>query len=182
MDTLELLKKRYSPRAFSDKKISEEDIEKIFEAGRWAASAYNEQPWRFYYATKENMESYNKFIDCMIEFNQAWAKNSYMIVLSTAKKTFSHNGKDNNHSWYDVGQSVANMVIEATSLGIHTHQMSGFFPEKAKELFNIPDEYEPVSMIVFGYLGDPGILPDELRKMEGKPRTRKEIKEIFTKF
>lgn len=181
MDIIDIIKNRHSPRAFSDKAIDKKDLAKIFECARWAASAYNEQPWRFIYASKTNNVKYNKLLDCLVEFNQIWAKTADVLIITLAKKNLSRNDKPNRHYMYDLGQSVANMAIAAESLGMHMHQMGGYYKEKVIEHFNISDEYESASIIALGYKGDSSILPEEFRKIEDNPRERKTLDEIILK-
>ncbi|MDR2011092.1 MAG: nitroreductase family protein [Bacteroidales bacterium] len=177
---LDLIKQRKSSRDFSDRPVNESDILKIFEAARWAPSSYNGQPWRFIFADKEkNPELYNTLLGIMVEFNQAWAKAAPVLVIAMTKYRNEHSGEENKHSWYDLGLAVENMVIMAESLGISTHQMSGFYPEKAREELNIPEDLEPVTMIAIGYPEKTGNLPLDIYRMETLPRERKEIDEIF---
>lgn len=176
---LDLIKIRYSPRAFSRNPVEPEKLEQLFEAARWAASAFNEQPWRFIYTTRDNEQVFQKMLECLIDFNREWVKNVPVVVLTLAKKSFSHNGKTNTTAWYDLGQSVANLAMEATALGLHIHQMSGFSADKARELFRIPPDFDPVTMIAIGYKGDPAVLPEDIRKLEDRPRERKPLDEIL---
>ncbi|HNQ68233.1 MAG TPA: nitroreductase family protein [Bacteroidales bacterium] len=179
MDMLELIKARRSPRGFFDKQISEEDINKIFDAGRWAASSYNGQPWRFIYADKEkNPELYETLLGLMAEFNQAWAKAAPVLMITMVRVKYEHTGEKYKHAWHDLGLAVGNMSIMAQSLGISLHTMGGFDVDRAREELNIPDSLEPVTMIAFGYGGLPGNLPLDIYKMEILPRVRKEIEEI----
>lgn len=181
MKIIDIIKNRHSPRAFSDKIVSENDLIKIFECAQWAASAYNEQPWRFIYANKADNAKYNKLLDCLVESNQVWAKSADVLIITLAKKNLTRNNKPNRHYMYDLGQSVANMAIAAESLGMHMHQMGGYFKDKVIEHFDIPDEYESVSMIALGYKGDASILPEDLRANENKARVRKALDEIILK-
>ncbi|MDD3739702.1 MAG: nitroreductase family protein [Bacteroidales bacterium] len=179
MDMLELIKSRRSPRGFFDKQVSEEDLNKIFDAGRWAASSYNGQPWRFIYADKEkNPELYETLLGIMVEFNQAWVKAAPVLILTMVRVKYEHTGEKYLHAWHDLGLAVGNMSIMAQSLGISLHTMGGFDPDKAREELNIPNSLEPVTMIAVGYGGLPGNLPLDIYKMEILPRERKEITEI----
>jgi nitroreductase len=179
MDILELIKKRRSPRGFWDKDISDEDLEKLFEAARWAASSYNSQPWRFIYGKKsKNPEVFDSIFSVLTEFNQAWAKAVPVLILAMATNKYEANGQDYKHSWHDLGLAVANMALTAEDLGFNMHIMGGFDSDKAREIFNIPDNIDPVSVIALGYGGLPGNLPLDIYKMEIAPRIRKEISEF----
>ncbi len=166
LDTI--IAQRYSPRNFADRSVSDESIRQVFEAARHAPSSYNEQPWRFIYATREQSETYQKLLSCINEYNQSWATGAPILMLSLAKKHFSQNGKPNRHAWHDTGTAVGFLLLKATELDLYAHQMAGFYPDKAREAFNISDEYEPVVMMALGYLGE-----------EERPeKPRKEINEF----
>ncbi len=172
---IDLLKNRWSPRAFSSESIEEEKIMSLLEAARWAPSCYNEQPWNFILFKKENLEDYNKILDVLSPRNRLWAKNAPLIMLSVAKMNFERNNKFNRYSLYDVGGAVANLTLQATSMGLYVHQMAGFDSEKAEELLNIPEGYKPVTAIAVGYLGNKEDLPEEFNRSESAPRNRKSI-------
>jgi nitroreductase len=176
-----LLARRWSPRAFSDRTVEPEKLRTLLEAARWAPSSYNEQPWSFIVATKENRDEYDRLLSCLVEGNIRWAQHAPVLMLSVAKLYFDRNRKENRHALHDVGLAVGNLVTQATALGLSAHQMAGFHVEKARELFNIPEGHEPVAMIVIGYLGDAETLPEPLRERELAPRTRKPLEAfVFT--
>jgi nitroreductase len=174
---INLIKKRWSPRAFSSIPIEHEKIMSLIEAARWAPSCFNEQPWTFI-LFKKNQDAYKKIIDIISPKNQLWAKAAPLIILSVAKINFERNGKTNKHALYDVSAAVSNLTMQANSLGLYVHQMAGFNSEKAKELFNIPDGYEPVTAIAIGYLGSKDELPVEFIKSETAARNRKSLSEF----
>ncbi len=174
---VEVIPHRWSPRSFADRDVSSEDLKKVFEAARWAASSFNEQPWRFFVGRRGDA-AYTRILDSLVAPNQAWAKSAPVLILSAARKHFSHNGDPNAHAWYDVGQATANLALQATALGMHTHSMAGFDHFKAQQSFRLPADYETVAVTALGYLGDPAALPDHLRKMEESPRNRKELKDL----
>lgn len=178
MEILNSIKNRFSPRAFSNKKVENEKMMALFEAARWAPSSYNGQPWRFIYATQDNKELWDKLFDALGEFNQIWVKNAPVLVMVVARKTYEHNQQEYKHNWHDVGLAVGNMANQATEMGLYMHQMGGFDYQKAAENINLPDELEPVSMIAIGYKGDITVLPEDFQKMENQPRTRKSLDEI----
>jgi len=177
----DLIRHRWSPRAFDSRAVEPEKLRSLFEAARWAASSYNAQPWFFIVATKDQPENYKKILDCFVEFNQGWAKSAPAVALSVARMKFEHNGAPNNHAFHDVGQAAANLALEAANLGLQIHQMAGILPEKAREIFSIPEGYEAVAGIAIGYPGDHTTLPDQLRAQEQAPRTRKPLDSfVFT--
>lgn len=173
----DLICSRWSPRAFSDRTVEDDKLRIMLEASRWAASSYNEQPWSFIIATKDQPAEYSDLFSCLVEFNQSWANSAPVLILSVAKLHFDNNGKENHHAFHDVGAASCNLAIQALALDLFVHQMAGFDSAKARSLFNIPDGYEPVAMMAVGYLGDPQILPDSLREKELAPRIRKPLTE-----
>jgi nitroreductase len=177
----DLLRRRWSPRAFSERAIEREKLHRLFEAARWAPSSNNEQPWSFVMATKAHPEEYAKLLHCLNERNQVWAQRAPVLMLSVARMTFSDDGTPNRHAFHDVGQAIADLTVEATDLGLRVHQMAGFDVERARETLAIPAGYEPVAMVVIGYYGDPTLLPEPLQQRERAPRRRKPTREfVFT--
>jgi len=178
---LDFLRKRWSPRAFADRPVEPTKLQSVLEAARWAPSSSNEQPWNFIVASKDNAQEFDRMLACLFEKNQAWAKNAPMLMISVAAKNFAQSGKPNRHYFHDVGLAVSDMITQATALDLFVHQMAGFSPDKARETYGIPETHEPVAAIAVGYLGDPDLLPGDLRERELKPSTRKPLKEfVFT--
>lgn len=175
---LDVIEKRWSPRAFSDKLIAKQDILTMLEAARWAASAFNEQPWRFIVAPKDQSKDYEKALSCLRKGNQSWAINAPLIILTVVKTTFSNTGGENKNARYDLGQAVSALVLQAAKLDIYAHQMAGIYPEKVKEKYHLSDEHEAVTAIALGYLGDLEQLPADLQEREKSARVRKSIEEI----
>lgn len=171
----DLLKQRWSPLAFSEQKVEAEQLGSILEAARWAASSYNEQPWSFIVATKENPREFERLLSCLAEGNQVWAKNAPVLMITVAKLHFEKNGKENRHAFHDVGQAVSNLAVQATALGIYIHQMAGFDVPKARELYSIPEGYEPVAAVALGYGAEAETLPENLQQRELAPRFRKPV-------
>ncbi|NOZ46686.1 MAG: nitroreductase [Chlorobi bacterium] len=174
----ELIDKRYSPRAFSNKMVSKEQLSELFTAASYAASAFNEQPWRFIYATQEQPEKYNQLLNCLNDGNKIWAKKAPVLIVTIAKMRFSKNNKPNNYAIYDLGQAVATMAVQATQLGLYMHQMAGFSVEKAKNNLDIPGGYSVITMIALGNLGEKKDLPDNFQQSENQPRMRNAINEF----
>ena len=171
----ELVSHRWSPRAFDTRPVEPEKLRSLFEAARWASSSYNAQPWFYIVATKDEPETYNRILQSFIEFNQGWAKNAPVLAISVARLKFEHNGEPNRHAFHDVGSASANLALQATALGLQVHQMAGIIPEKARELFKIPEGYEAVAGMALGYPGDPESLSDQMKERELAPRQRKAV-------
>ena len=171
----DLISHRWSPRAFDPKPVEKEKLRSLFEAARWASSSYNAQPWHYIVGTKDDPENYAKVLSTFVEFNQGWAKNAPVVAISVASHKMPHDGSQNRHAFHDVGQASANLSLEATSLGLQVHQMAGIDPEKARQVFGIPEHFEAVAGIALGYPGDPMTLPEgRMRDGETGARQRKE--------
>lgn len=176
LPVIEPILERWSPLAFDPKPVEEEKIRAMFEAARWAPSAYNEQPWRYVYALKGDPK--RDALENLLVAGNAWAKNAGMLVLSFAKKTFAHNGNPNRHHMHDLGAASAYLVAQATALGLVTHQMSGYDADNANEMLGVPPDYEPGSMIAVGYYAGQEGLDEGMKKREDGPRVRKALDEI----
>lgn len=147
----------------------------LFEAASWAPSSYNEQPWRFVYATREQQEKYDLLFSFLGEWNQAWVKSAPMLAVGIIKKNYTHNNKPNKHAAHDLGMASATLAQQATAMGLHVHFMGGFDATIANEGLNLGDDFEAYTMFVVGYLGEVADLPESYREEEIKPRTRKPL-------
>lgn len=167
---------RWSPRAFWDQPVPDEDLEAVFEAARWAPSSYNEQPWRFVYATSQ--EDRERFLEAILPGNRAWAQDAPVLVYVVAKTTFEHDGKPNGHAWFDTGAAWMSLALQARQLGLHTHAMGGIEPTKAAEIIDLPDDHEVVCALAIGYRAPLETLPDELAAEETEPSDRQAVETI----
>jgi nitroreductase len=174
----ELVAARWSPYAFQDRPVPEADLLSVFEAARWAASSFNEQPWTYLVATKETPHQFQQMLSCLIEFNQVWAKAAPVLALGIVRLRFARNGQANRAAVHDLGLAAGNLLVEATARGLCVHQMLGILPDKAREIFAIPDGYEAWTGIAIGYRGDPLNLPDTLQERERLPRQRKPLRQF----
>jgi nitroreductase len=174
----DLFRQRWSPRAFSSRDVSSEDLRSVLEAARWAASSYNEQPWRFFIARKSDPEPFKRFLDVLVPANQVWASSAPVLIIMAAQKKFTHNGADNYYALHDTGQALAHLMLQATALGLHAHAMAGFDREKARKEIGIPDDYAIGAAVALGYLGNPDQLPEQMRKAEMAKRQRKPLREV----
>jgi nitroreductase len=174
----ELLKKRYSTRAFADKSIEHEKIINLLEAARWSPSSMNGQPWRFIISSKLDTVNFNNLVGILNESNQIWAKNAAVLILTIANLDFDSAGQLNKHALYDLGNAVASLTFQATAMDLFVRQMGGFNADKARMVFSIPTGYEPVSVLALGYKGNPDALPEPLKLREKAVRTRKGLYEI----
>jgi nitroreductase len=174
----ELIAKRWSPYAFSDRAVSTKDLQSLFEAARWTASSNNEQPWRYIVATKDTPTEFERLLSCLVEGNQPWAKMAPVLALGCAVLNSSRTNQPNAAALHDLGQASATLSLEATARGLHVHQMAGILPDKARELYNIPADVRPLTALAIGYVGSPDALPERYRPRDLSPRQRKPLTEF----
>ena len=167
---------RWSPRAMSGEKISDEELFSLFEAARWAPSSFNNQPWRFIYAKRET-ENWDKFFDLLMDGNKTWCDNAAVLIVLISKTTFDYNGKFSSSHSLDAGSAWENLALQGSSKELVIHGMQGFDYDKAKEVLNVPDDFKVEMMISVGKPGNIKQLPDKLQQME-VPSGRKKINEI----
>jgi nitroreductase len=168
----ELIAKRWSPRAFEPKPVPTEALRSVLEAARWAASSFNEQPWRFLVARREDSEEFERMLGCLMEGNQSWAKNAGVLILTVAKETFTRNDRPNRSAFHDVGLAAGNLSLQATDLGLRVHQMAGIEVDKIRKTYDVPEGFQPLTGIAIGYPGSVEQLPEPLRAPEIAPRQR----------
>ncbi|MEI7662182.1 MAG: nitroreductase family protein [Bacteroidota bacterium] len=173
----DLAKKRWSPRAFLNKPVETGKLVSLLEAARWSASGGNEQPWRFIIGMNPD-DSWQKIFSTLNEGNRPWNREVPVLILACGNKISSWDGGISPFFQYDVGQAVAHLSLEATHQGLHLHQMGGFSATAARELFEIPEDFEVLTVIAIGYIGDPDTLPEKFRERELQDRTRKALSEI----
>lgn len=178
-----LIAARWSPRAFdASKSVSHAQIIALLEAARWAPSCFGDQPWRFIVWDKyTDQAAWNQAFDCIVSSNQAWVKDAPVLILACADSLFNHNQSPNRWAQYDTGAAVENLCLQATSMGLVTHQMGGFNGDKTREVFAIPTQYTPMAMLAVGYMDDASNLPDELKARELAERKRRALGELFFK-
>lgn len=177
---LDVIARRWSPRAFTNQVVSTEDLHKIFTAASWAASSTNEQPWRFFFG-RNGDSTFAKILDSMAEANQVWAKHAPVLLLSVGKNIFSpgpYTGRPNPYALHDTGAASAFLALQTSALGLYAHGVGGFDHEKARAHFNIPADFEIGACWAIGYLGDPDSLPERLKQRELAARTRKPLAEF----
>ncbi|MFC0407337.1 nitroreductase family protein [Roseomonas elaeocarpi] len=175
-----LFLERWSPRAFADEMISEADLLTMIEAGGWAASSYNSQPWRFLYA-RRGTAHWDKFLALLNPFNQSWAKNASALVILVSNSLMQPPGADkpvpsHSHS-LDAGAAAGNFALQATRMGWQAHGMVGFDLERAFTELNVPQGYRVEAAYAIGKQGDKFTLPEGLQARE-MPSPRKPVREI----
>jgi nitroreductase len=174
----ELLADRWSPYGFADRPVPEEDLRSLFEAARWAASSYNEQPWTYFVATRTSAAEFERLLSCLVPANQAWAKAAPVLALGVVSLKFAQNHKDNRAAVHDLGLASANLVTEATARGISVHQMIGILPDRARELYQIPENSEAWTALAIGYRANTSEEPAGLSERDLAPRHRKPVSQF----
>lgn len=177
----DIIANRWSPRAYdANKAMTKAQIISLLEAARWAPSCFGDEPWRFIVWDKnQDAQAWEKASACLVPGNEEWAKDAPVLVLICANKLFSHNQKPNRWSGYDTGAAAVSLCLQATSMGLITHQMGGFDGEKTRAAFGIPDQIEMMSMLAVGYAANADTLSDELKERELAARKRRPIGELF---
>jgi nitroreductase len=169
---------RWSARSFADRAVSPADLRKVFEAARWAASSSNEQPWRFLVGLRDSL-TYQKIFSTLAESNQRWAGAAPVLILGVASGRFTRNGVTNAYALYDLGAAASYLTLQASALGLTSHQMAGYDHDAARQLFEIPEGYSLGSVIALGYQGEPANLSDPRHlEQEITPRARKTSSEF----
>lgn len=169
---------RWSPRAFDGSAIPEADLRTIFDAARWAPSAFNYQPWRFLYAVKDDAH-WEDFLSILIPFNQSWASNAsaLIFILSDTQMVSAEGASDLHSHSFDAGAAWAQLGLQALKLGYHTHGMTGIDFDKARDVLGVPERFRVEAAVAIGRIADPSGLPEGLRDRE-VPSGRKPLEEI----
>lgn len=182
-EVIDLIERRWSPRAFDrTKDVSQAELFRLFEAARWAPSASNEQPWRFVSASRSrSAEAFAALLSSLTTKNRAWAEAAPVLVLVAVHETRPGEAGANARAsaWYDAGQAVGFMALQATAMGLSIRQMEGFDTVRAREACAVPSSFKPAVVMAIGYAGDPDSLAHEShRSSERQPRTRRPVSEF----
>jgi len=170
---------RWSPCAFADRPVATEDLQSIFEAARWSASSYNEQPWNYIVSTQAEPDAFKTMLSCLVDANQVWAKRAPVLALGVTRLTFAASGKENLAAHHDLGAASTTLQIEATIRGLHVHQMIGVLHDRVREVYGIPKEFEPLTALAIGYLAPAETLPENLQSRDKSARSRKPLREFI---
>ena len=173
-----LITQRRTRRAFSARLVEPDTLRILLEATRWTPSSMNEQPWSFIVAKRDKPTEFQRLLQCLLEFNVLWAQHAPVLMLAVAKLNFAGNGQPNRHAFYDVGQAMAALTYQAIASGLNVCQMAGFDVQKARGVFSIPANHEPVVAAAVGYQGDSGTLPEKLQLKEQAPRRRSSLEQF----
>jgi nitroreductase len=178
----DIIASRWSSVAYdAERTVSQEQLIAIMEAGRWAPSCFGDQPWRFIVCNKsENTDAWQKIYDSLAEGNQGWCANVPVLIAACHDTVFTMNDKPNPWAAYDTGAASVSMCLQATELGLTSHQMAGFSAEMISEKFSIPERYKPIAVIAIGYqVAREENIPDTVKERELAPRRRNALKENF---
>jgi nitroreductase len=180
-EILDIIRHRWSPRAFDPARVvADDDLRRLFEAARWAPSSFNEQPWRFVMADRRrHPDAFAAMLDTLDPSNRSWAQHAPVLVLIAVSLTLKRTGDVNQNAWYDAGQAVGYLTLQATSLGLAIRQMEGFDREQAARACGVPESFRPGVIMALGYAGEPDLLSTEKeRASERRPRSRQPIGEF----
>lgn len=178
-DILDIVAKRWSPRAFADRPVEPTKLRRMLEAARWTMSSRNEQPWRYVVASRdEDPEAYENVLHCLVEGNREWAQNAPVLMISFYKTAFSRNDRPNRCASHDLGAASAALTFQATAMDLYVHQMAGIHKDVIRETYDVPDDVEPMAGLAVGYLGDPEMLRGKRQDSERAPRSRTPLDEF----
>ncbi len=171
MSFFELAQKRYSVRKYESKPVEEDKLVKILEAARVAPTAVNFQPQRLIVVRQPdrlakvqkaaNIYGAPLAIIVCADYNAAWKR--------------PHDNK--NSADIDASIVTDHMMLQATELGLGTVWVGHFKPDVIKTEFNLPDQVEPVNILVIGYAAGDSVPTD--RHTDRKPLTETVFCETF---
>lgn len=174
-----MLLERVSSRAFSEERLSDEELMSLFEAARWAPSSYNNQPWRFVYARRGDAE-WDTLFRVLIDFNKSWCSRADTLIVAISKNNFEHNNEPSPTAPFDTGAAWMSLAVEAKARNIVAHAMQGFDYDALKKELHVPDSFTIEAMIAVGKAGKAETLSKDLQERE-EPSLRKPLKDIVSK-
>ncbi len=170
---------RRSPRAYSrSAELTPEQVGPLFEAARWAASSSNSQPWSFVVGFRGD-DVFSTILGTLASGNAVWAEHASALVANVTR-THTDEGKALSHAWYDLGQAVAHLSVQATVEGILVHQMGGFDSEALGNALGLDEHHRVVTVMTLGVQGDVADLPENLQERERAPRVRKPLGDMVS--
>ncbi|MDM4018400.1 nitroreductase family protein [Roseiconus lacunae] len=172
------IESRYSPYRFEPKPVPKDLLVQCFEAAAWAASSYNEQPWRWIVATRDDESGFKTMLGCLLEANQAWAANAGALVLTAYRSKFAKNEKPNRVALHDLGQAAAHLALQAATLGLQVHQMAGVNLSQVRTEYQIPDSFEPATAIAIGYPETSEASGEQAQQMQDREKAGRQRKSL----
>lgn len=168
---------RWSRRAFAPRAVPDEALAACFEAARWSASCFNDQPWHFRYATQEGGRHADA-ASVLMEGNRVWAAAAPVLGVVFARRALTKTGAENAWARFDSGAASAQFALQASLLGLSVHFMGGFEAERAYEVFGLdPEEWDAIAGFALGYPGEVKDLPEGFAERE-QPSGRKPLSEV----
>lgn len=179
VEVLPVIADRWSPYRFDGREVEDDKLKQCLEAARWAASSFNDQPWAWIVARRQDGEAFDNMVGCLMEANRGWASRAGVLICTVIRTTFAYNQKPNRVALHDLGAASAHLALQATSLGLQVHQMAGINVSQIRGQYQIPEGYEPQTAIAIGYadLREPSSdAEQELEDRQGGPRQRTPLK------
>ena len=174
---LPVLAERWSPRSFDENYLlSSNEIISVLEAARWATTSNNSTPARFSVLVR-GTELHSAVAPALASWNAAWGPTaSALIVVSVSK--VNPDGSPAVFAQYDAGLQVGNLVVQAQSLDLYTHQMAGLDKAAAAAALDLHEDMEIITVIAIGKLDSADKLEGPLHEREIAPRTRVDLADI----
>lgn len=181
-EVLPIFAQRWSPYRFEPRAIEDAQLQRCFDAARWAASSYNDQPWYFIVARRDQEAEFQRALQCLVEPNQVWAQHVGALVLTVIRTRFRQNDKPNRVALHDLGAAAAHFALQAAAEGLQAHQMGGVNLSQVRAAYQIPDGFEPQTAIAIGYPDTgPSADDDPLAQRDAAPRRRQALSDfVFT--
>ncbi len=175
---LDCIRKRWSPVCFDGVPVDPATTRSLLEAARWAASCYNDQPWNFLVAPREDREAFDKMLACLVEANRQWAQHAGLLLMIVARVGFRHNGKTNAWASFDCGQATAQLMLQAVPCGLHAHAMAGFDTDRARRDYSLGKLHSPICIVAVGRIGQREEHTEEMRERDAAPNERLDLADI----
>lgn len=150
-DVIDSIGQRYSAYRFEDRVVEDDKIARCLEAARWASSSFNDQPWSWIVARRQNTDAFATMVGCLMDANQGWASKASVLMVSVIRTTFRHNGQPNRVALHDLGQAAAHLSLQAAAIGLQVHQMAGINLGVVRQKYAIPEGYQPETALAIGY-------------------------------
>lgn len=176
-----VMAERWSGRAYDPTvMVTAEEITALCEAARWAPSCFGDEPWRYLVCDKNSdLDAWEKLLSALVPGNQEWAKNAPVLIVTASVPNFSQNDKPNRWSGYDTGAASISLCLQATAMGLMSHQMGGFDDKVLRKSFNIPADIHIWSVIAIGHQAALDNLSEEQLERELSPRKRRPLEQAF---
>ncbi|MEM6366289.1 MAG: nitroreductase family protein [Planctomycetota bacterium] len=179
-EVLPTIANRWSPYRFEPRVVEDDKLIRCLEAARWAASSFNDQPWSWIVARRQDAEAFESMLACLMPANRSWASQAGVLICTVTRNHFQYNGKPNRVALHDLGAAAAHLSLQATKFGLHVHQMAGINVAQIRGQYGIPDGFDPQTAIAIGYLDESEPTTDDQRELDDRQnatRTRTPLSE-----